>query len=382
MTNARSQVSNINVDLTNADLTNVDLTNVDLTNVDVGIAPPVMSPPAGGPPATARTSPGPDATSRPRGVSLTVRLAALAVGAIALGLVYQFALVDGAWSYVMDLRARQLSALIVVGAGTGVATVMFQTITHNRILTPGIMGFDALFLLVQTIFVWLLGSAILVSVDVRVRFVVNASVMTCFGMLLYRSVLRRTTRDLFVLVLVGIILGTLFSSLAVFASRLLSPNDYLTLQDLVFTSFNTIDSQILTVTVVTTLVALASSIPLMRRLDVVALGRDTAVGLGVDYRRVIDRTLIIVTVLVATSTALVGPMSLIGLIVANLARQLLPTYRHTVLAFGSALIGIIVTIGGQFVAARLLHFTAPLAVCVNLVGGIYFIRLLMREVDR
>ncbi|WP_420453569.1 iron chelate uptake ABC transporter family permease subunit [Ilumatobacter sp.] len=342
------------------------------------------------PTATATADAGVTSTGGPRRAaaarrdrrSIRIRSVALAMAATVVAVTYQFALVDGVRGYVMDLRARQLAALVVVGAATGVATVMFQTVTHNRILTPGIMGFDALFRLVQTLFVWLLGSAFLLDVDVRVRFVIDTSVMTLFGLLLYRSVLRRTTRDLFVLVLVGIVLGTLFTSLTVFASRLLSPDDYLTLQDLVLTSFNTVDPQLLTITAAVTTAALAATVPLMRQLDVVALGRDSAVTLGIEYRRVVDRTLILVTVLVATSTALVGPMTLIGLIVANLARHLLPTYRHSVLALGSGLIGIVVTVGGQFVAARLLDFTTTLTVCVNLVGGLSFIVMLLREADR
>lgn len=308
-----------------------------------------------------------------------VRLGIMAAVAVAIAVTYQFALVNGAWGYAMNLRFRQLVALTTVGAGTGVATVMFQTVTHNRILTPGVMGFDALFRLVQTMFVWLFGAAILIDLDVRVRFLINAGVMTIFGLLLYRWILRRATRDLFVLVLVGIVLGTLFGSLTLFASRLLSPDDYLTVQDLVFTSFNTIDTQLLAITAIVTVLAIGAAVPLFRKLDVITLGRDNALTLGIDYRRVIDRTLIIVTVLVATSTALVGPMTLIGLIVANLARQLLPTFRHSVLAAGSALIGIIVTIGGQFLAARIFDFTTTLTVCVNFVGGVYFIWLLMRE---
>src|SRR5699024_4498080 len=150
--------------------------------------------------------------------------------------------------------------------------------------------------------------------------------------------------------------------LTLFASRLLSPDDFLTLQDLNFTSFNTVDPDLLSITAVVTVVALAASVPLMRKLDVIALGRDTTVTLGVDYRRTVDRTLIIVTVLVATATALVGPMTFVGLIVANLARRLLPTYRHSVLMVASALFGVIITVGGQFVAARLLDYTTTLAV--------------------
>ncbi len=316
-----------------------------------------------------------------RNRTIGIRLTLMAAAAIALSVTYQFAMVQGDWDYVMGLRLRQLIALVVVGAGTGVATLVFQTVTHNRILTPGIMGFDALFRLVQTLFVWFFGSAVLVDMDVRVRFLINVVVMSVFAVALYRSILRRTSRDLFVLVLIGIVLGTLFSSLTLFASRLLSPNDYLTVQDLVFTSFNTINPQLLAVTVVCCLLALLATVPLLRQLDVIALGRDSAITLGLDYRRVVDRTLLLVTVLVATSTALVGPMALVGLIVANLARQLLPTYRHSVLALGAALTGIIVTVGGQFLAARILHFTTTLTVVINLLGGIYFIWLILREAD-
>lgn len=333
---------------------------------------------------TAAPTPDAERSSDPAAVRVRrIRRRMLIIGLIALGTVvtYQFAMVTGSWDYVMNLRARQLGALVVVGVGTGVAALMFQTITHNRILTPNVMGFDSLFALVNTLFVWVLGSAILVEVDAQMRFVVNATVMTVFGLGLYRWILRRTTRDLFVLVLIGIVLGTLFTSLTLFASRLLSPDDFLTLQDLNFTSFNTVDPDLLSITAVVTVVALAASVPMMRKLDVIALGRDTTVTLGVDYRRTVDRTLIIVTVLVATATALVGPMTFVGLIVANLARRLLPTYRHSVLMVASALFGVIITVGGQFVAARLLDYTTTLAVVVNLVGGVYFIWLLLRETE-
>lgn len=326
-------------------------------------------------PVTAATAPARD--ERPAVVRR--RLALLAVLAVGAVLVYQFAMVTGSWSYAMDLRGRQVGALVVVGAGTGVATLLFQTVANSRILTPGVMGYDSLFVLVQTILVWVLGSAVVVDLDVRARFLLDASVMTVFGLVLFRWVFRRSSRDLFVLVLVGVVLGTLFTSLTLFASRLLSPSDYLTLQDLTFASFNTVDPRLLSITALITVLALGAAVPLLRRLDVVALGRDTALTLGVDYHRVVNRTLAIITVLVAASTALVGPLLFVGLIVANIARQVLPTYRHRTLALGAALAGVIVTVGGQFVASRLLNFTTTLTVCVNLVGGLYFVWLLLRE---
>jgi iron complex transport system permease protein len=308
------------------------------------------------------------------------RLALLALAATALVVLYQFSFVgDADASYVMGLRFRQLGALVVVGVGTGFATVLFQTIANSRILTPGVMGFDALFVLVQTIFVAVFGSAIVVDVDVSARFLVDLVVMSAFGTALFRWIFRRSSRDLFVLVLIGIVLGALFTSLSLFASRLLSPDDFLTLQDLTFASFNTVDSGLLAITAVITLAAIAAGIPLLRLLDVVALGRDSAVTLGVNYHRVVTATLLVVTVLVAAATALVGPLTFVGLIVANLARRVLPTYRHAVLVTGAALWGIAFVVGGQFLVSRVLGFSTTLTVCVNLVGGVYYVWLLLRE---
>ena len=48
-------------------------------------------------------------------------------------------------AFILSLRSEKLAALVLVGAATGAATVIFQTIAANRLLTPGIVGFDALF---------------------------------------------------------------------------------------------------------------------------------------------------------------------------------------------------------------------------------------------
>lgn len=61
------------------------------------------------------------------------------------------------WAFALELRATRLAALTVVGASVGVATVLFQTVSTNRILTPSIMGFDALYVLMQTALVAVLG---------------------------------------------------------------------------------------------------------------------------------------------------------------------------------------------------------------------------------
>lgn len=305
----------------------------------------------------------------------------LALGALAALAVAGFLTYDvvGNWEYALQQRSRRLAAMVVVGVSVAVATVLFQTVTNNRILTPEIMGFDRLFVLVQTLGVFLLGASTVTTADSRLRFAVEVVVLVAFGAGLYRVLFGRTERDVYVLVLLGVVMGTLFTSLTLLVSRLIDPNEFLTLQDLLFASFNSVDRQLLALSAVVVVVVVAWVLRLLPRLDVVALGRDTAIGLGVDHRRVVNRALLAVAVLVAVSTALVGPVTFLGLLVANLARQLLSTHRHAWVLPGAALLAVVALVGGQLVLEQVFGFDSSLSIVINFVGGIVFIALLIRE---
>ena len=67
-----------------------------------------------------------------------------------------------------------------------------------------------------------------------------------------------------------------------------------------------------------------------------------------------------------------------GLIVANLARQVVPSHRHTVLVPAAALAGVLCCVVGQLLVTHLFDLRTTLSVVVNLVGGAYFLLLLMR----
>ena len=64
----------------------------------------------------------------------------------------------GHWDFVLPFRGAKLVALLVVAYAIAISTILFQTITSNRILTPYIMGFDALYLLIQTVLIFVFGS--------------------------------------------------------------------------------------------------------------------------------------------------------------------------------------------------------------------------------
>ena len=114
-------------------------------------------------------------------------------------------------------------------------------------------------------------------------------------------------------------------------------------------------------------------------LDVLSLGRSPAIGLGVDHARLVDRTIMAVALLVSVSTALVGPVTFLGLLVANLAYRLLGSFRHRRTLPAAALAGVVTLIGAQFAIEELFEFQTRASIVISFIGGTYFIFLLLRE---
>ena len=309
-----------------------------------------------------------------RRLALLAGLAAVAVAA------YLLLGVTGSWTFALRLRGVTLLTMVVVGYAVAVSTVLFQTVTTNRILTPSIMGFDALYVLVQTVFVAGLGAASLARVPVAAQFAPTVALMVGLSLLLFRRL--SDARDLHLLVLVGIVLGVLFRSLSTFVARLLDPNEFLVLQDRLFASFTGVDRTLLAVSVVAVAAVSAALWRMRAQFDVLALGRDTAVNLGLDHRRSVLAVLVAVAVLVSVSTALVGPITFLGLLVANLAYRTVGTDRHAATLPAAVLLSVICLVGGQAVLQHGFGLDTTLSVVVEFLGGLVFLVLLMRRIRR
>lgn len=281
---------------------------------------------------------------------------------------------------ILELRGLKLAALICVGAATGAATVLFQTIAMNRLLTPGIVGFDALFVLMQTLLVVTLGGVGLALIPGMLRFVLETVVLMGAATLLFGLLLRQSAADVTRMILTGVILGVMLRGLASMVQRLLDPSEFAVVQQAMFASFGRVDAGQLGVAAMCLLAALALSLRMAPALDVAGLGRGTARGLGLDHDRVVIVTLMLIAVMVSVSTALVGPITFLGLLAASLARQVADTYRHAVLIPAAALIGAIILVAGQFVFERLLRQQSALAVVVEFLGGLLFLALVLRKV--
>lgn len=290
--------------------------------------------------------------------------------------------VEGDWGFVLRHRAVKLGALVLVAYAVAVSTVLFQTITSNRILTPSVMGFDALYVLIQTTLVFGLGLERLASVDLRIKFVAEVLLMSGLACLLFRWLFSGALRSLHLTLLVGIVFGILFRSLTSFMVRLIDPNEFLVLQDRLFASFNLVAVDLLAVATLAVVAVSVAGWRMRNTFDALALGRDVALNLGIDYPRVTLRLLVMIAALVSVSTALVGPVTFLGLLVANLAYHLMRTDRHQWVLPAAVLLGVIFLVGGQVVLERVFGFNTALSVVIEFFGGLMFIALLMRRVAR
>jgi iron complex transport system permease protein len=302
-------------------------------------------------------------------------LAAIAACAIVLFMTLG---AKGRWEFILPFRGAKVLSMILVAYAIAVSTVLFQTVSHNRILTPSIMGFDALYILIQTSLIFTIGSTRLMALDPRLLFAFEVIAMVLFSSVLYRWLFSGSSRSIHLLVLVGIVFGVLFRSLSSFMQRIIDPNEFVLLQDRLFASFNSVDNNLLAISTAAILLVSVIGWRLMHVYDVLALGREASVNLGVNYNRVVTIILMMVAVLVSVSTALVGPVTFFGLLVANLAYQVTGTHKHRFVLPAAALIAVICLIGGQLILERVFAFDTALSIVIEFVGGVVFLVLLIR----
>lgn len=293
--------------------------------------------------------------------------------------VYLFQDLNGSFDYALPRRGVKVFAMVLTGVAIAYATVVFQTITHNRILTPSIMGLDSLYMLLQTLLIFFLGSDHITIVNKQVNFLLSIAVMVIFALLFYRLLFKKNDRPVYFLLLVGIICGTFFGSITTFLQVLIDPNEFSIIQDRMFASFNNVNSDLVWTSLVIITLLVAFAWKQNSSLDVLTLGRDTAINLGVNYDALVKQMLVLSAVLIAIATALVGPITFFGLIVANLSYQFFTSYKHSVLLTGSIVISVVALVGGQWVVERVFTFNTTLSVIINFIGGIYFIYLLLKE---
>lgn len=329
----------------------------------------------------ARSGAFPDSVSQRRYWIVLAVLVVLAAGA-ALGLLAignPMPVGSRGFWLIAEMRVTSLVVMAVVAICQAVATITFQTVTNNRIITPSIMGFESLYTVIQTAAVYTLGVAGVVALQGPGQFLAQVAAMVGLSVLLYGWLLRGRYANIQVMLLVGIIMGGGLGAVSTFMQRLLSPSEFDVLSARLFGSVTNASAEYLPfaiplVIVATTLIWLNA-----RTLNVIAMGRDVCINVGVDHGRQTIYSLVLVSVLMAVSTALVGPMTFFGFLVATLTYQLAGTHDHRRLLPLGALTGFVVLAGAYFVMNHVFYAQGVVSIIIELVGGTVFLVVIMRK---
>ncbi len=259
------------------------------------------------------------------------KLVMLSLLAAAAAVLYLFLNVNMKYfSYAMSLRIPKLAVMLITAFCIGGASVIFQSVINNTIVTPCLLGMNSLYTLIHTAVVFFFGSTSLLARNTNLSFAVDLVLMAIIATIIYSYLFKKTSHNVLYVLLAGTVLSTFFTSMQTTLTRIMDPNEYDSLLASLVASFTNVNTEIIFFSLVLIAVLLLALRRELALLDVITLGKAQAINLGVDYDRTVRRLLLGVTLFIAIATAMVGPISFLGLIIANLSRQLFKTFRPAI----------------------------------------------------
>lgn len=283
------------------------------------------------------------------------------------------------FEYQFFSRLRKLCLMLLVGGAIASSVVIFQAITNNRLLTPSIIGLDAVYMFVKVLIVVVFGVQSALVTNTYYSFAISLVVMIVFSLFLFQGIFSMANVSVYFILLIGVVLGIFFRSLTGFLELIINPEDFLAVQSSMFANFDASNSKLMLLSTFILVILVLITVFFIPYLDVLLLGRSHAINLGISYKNLTRLLLILVAILVSVSTALVGPITFLGLLTVNLAREMLNTFKHKYILPATICISWLSLFIAQGVVENLFEATTQVSIIIDLVGGSYFIYLLVKR---
>lgn len=280
--------------------------------------------------------------------------------------------------FILSGRLYRISAMLLTSVTIAYATIVFQTIAGNKILTPSLMGYEHLFVLLQVLFLLLFGGNSLIFQSKLLSFFLSAVLLICYSFVLYYGLFQRYIKQIYFILLIGLILGILFQTSTQFLQMMIDPNEFAYVQNAMFASLTRTSWWTLLAALCLIIFVFFALLSSFKYLDILALGRVYAMGLGVDYDRIVQKQLFAIAVLVCISTALIGPITFVGIFISNMTYRISSTSKHRFNIPIAIVICFILMVTAQFLIEHVFQYKHSLSVLINLLGGLYFIRIILK----
>ena len=271
---------------------------------------------------------------------------------------------------VLNVRGPRIAAAILVGAALAAAGSAYQGLFRNPLVSPDILGVSTGAALGAVVGIYL--SLGVVAIQTLAFVMGLGAVVVVYAVV---AALRRHDPVL-VLVLAGIVIGTLLGSCVSLLKYLADPYNQLpAITFWLLGSLASVTAGDVEAVVPSVLVGLLPLWLLRWRMNVMTLGEDEARALGVDTRRLRFAVVAAATLMTAAVVSIRGVVGWIGLLVPHLARFLVgPDFRRLLPA--SILLGAGYLLAVDTLARTVARIEIPLGVLTAFIGAPFFIWVL------
>ena len=273
---------------------------------------------------------------------------------------------------VFRIRLPRVIAAMLVGAGLSLAGASFQGLFRNPLVSPDILGVAAGAGFGAALGILVSGNPWVIQVSAFAFGIVAVAVTYGIGRVYHNS-------STLILVLAGIIVGSLFSALLSLAKYVADPYD--TLPAIVFWLMGSLSSVSNTDIIAVAPPILLGSICLYLirwRINLLSLGEEEAQALGLDTKRMTVVLIVASTIITASAVCISGIIGWVGLVVPHIGRMLVgPDFRNLVPV--SAILGASFLLVVDDIARTLTATEIPLGILTALVGAPFFAYLLTQK---
>ena len=273
---------------------------------------------------------------------------------------------------VFRIRLPRVIAAMLVGAGLSLAGASFQGLFRNPLVSPDILGVAAGAGFGAALGILVSGNPWVIQVSAFAFGIVAVAVTYGIGRVYHNS-------STLILVLAGIIVGSLFSALLSLAKYVADPYD--TLPAIIFWLMGSLSSVSNTDIIAVAPPILLGSLCLYLirwRINLLSLGEEEAQALGLDTKRMTVVLIVASTIITASAVCISGIIGWVGLVVPHIGRMLVgPDFRNLVPV--SAILGASFLLVVDDIARTLTATEIPLGILTALVGAPFFAYLLTQK---
>lgn len=274
---------------------------------------------------------------------------------------------------ILDVRLPRVIAALLIGSALSVAGASYQGLFKNPLVSPDILGastgagFGAAFALIMS---WN---------PIFVQF--SAFLFGMLSVLLVYQISRlmRQSDPVLTLVLTGLLIGTIFSSLISVMKYVADPYDKLpSITYWLMGSLSTTSTSDVKFAVLPVLLGMLPLILLRWKLNVMSFGEEEAMALGVNTKRIRFIVIFCATLMTAAVVSISGIIGWVGLLIPHFVRTLVgPNYQ--LLLPGSILVGGTYLVWVDTFSRTLLPLEIPLGILTSLIGAPFFLYLLVHS---